>query len=362
MYMKIPEGKQLITPDKDMTYMGRIDLADPKAPVFYWAGSYVRMRFTGTSVSAVIFNRRFFNRMSLGCVLDGREFRVDFGKTDENEGEYLLKLADDLEDGEHDVILFKRQDSSHYYKFLGFIIDEGAQVPDAPALPARRIECFGDSVSAGAVVEAVNHTAKCDPDGHMGHYDNAWRSYASITARNLGAQLHDTAQGGIAIFDKTGWFHAPNFLGMETAYDKLCYYPEGEKGYTDWDFSRYIPHVVIFAVGQNDSHNEAEGDPDIADPVFRRRWKDGYKKIIVSLREKYPKARFILLLTVLCHDPEWDKAIDEITQELADEKISHFMFTRTGKATPGHPRISEQYEMAEELTAYISNMGDSVWE
>ena len=359
METRIPEGKKLISPTDKMSYMGRIDFDDPNSPVFIWAGSNVRMRFRGTSVSAVIFNRRFFNKMSVGYVIDGKVCRADFGEENEREKEYCLTLADGLEDGEHEIVLFKRQDASHYFRFLGFIID--GEVLEAPALPARKIEVFGDSVSAGAVVEARDFEGKCDPEGHEGIYDNAWYSYASITARNLGAQLNCTAQGGISVFDNTGWFHAPDFIGMETAYDKLCYYPEGERGYTPWDFGRYTPNVGIFAVGQNDSHNEAEGDPDITDISFRTRWKEGYKGIIKELRAKYPHAYFVLLLTVLGHDPEWDKAVDEIAYELSDSRIRHFMFTRTGKATPGHPRISEQYEMAEELTAYLSGLGEDIW-
>ena len=183
-----------------------------------------------------------------------------------------------------------------------------------------------------------------------------------ITARNLGAQLHNIAQGGIAIFDNTGYYHAPNYIGMETAYNKVCYFPEAEGGMTDWDFAKYTPHVVLFAVGQNDPHNEGGEDFDINDPAYRAKWKAAYKAIITDLRGKYPKARFVLLLTVLMHSPDWDKAVDEIAAELGDEKITHFMFTRTGKATPGHPRITEQYEMAEQLTAYLSSFGDALWE
>lgn len=96
--------------------------------------------------------------------------------------------------------------------------------------PARKIECYGDSVSAGAVCEAVDFVASCDPEDHQGVYDNAWHSYAMITARNLGAQIHNIAQGGIAIFDNTGYYHAPNYIGMESVYNKLCYFPEGCKG------------------------------------------------------------------------------------------------------------------------------------
>ena len=357
-----PKINKLISPTDKMSYMGRIDFSDPEQPMFIWAGSSVSMRFTGTSIGIYVRNKRFFNQLSVGYVLDGKVCQTDIGKDEDADGEYVIILEEGLEDTEHTITLFKRQDASHYFRFLGFYIDDDADVLDAPKLPDRKIEVFGDSVSAGAVVEAEDHAGQCDPEDHKGIYDNAWYSYAAITARNLGAQLNCTAQGGISVFDNTGWFHSPNFIGMETAYDKLCYYPEGETGYTPWDFSRYIPNVVIFAVGQNDSHNEAEGDPDITDNTFRTRWKERYKDIIKSLRQKYPKAYFILLLTVLGHDSEWDKAVDEIANELNDEKITHFMFTRTGKATPGHPRISEQYEMAEELTAYISNLGTNIWD
>ena len=53
--------------------------------------------------------------------------------------------------------------------------------------------------------------------------------------------------------DGTGWFLEPEQMGMETVWDKVHYHPDfGEP--TCWDFSRYIPQVVIVAVGQNDSH------------------------------------------------------------------------------------------------------------
>ena len=69
-----------------------------------------------------------------------------------------------------------------------------------------------------------------------------------------------------------------------------------------------------------------------------------------------------MLLTLLMHNEGWDKAVEEIVSELSDNKIHYLKFKRAGKATPGHPRIPEQYEMAEELTAFISNLGDKIWE
>lgn len=350
----------LIYPDdKVLSYMGRIDRSQPRAPKVFFAGSSITLNFKGTQIKALIRNHKIYNTQELGVVVDGKQSKLTF---DENDKEISLTLAEGLRDTVHEAILFKRQDASHYFEFLGFEID-GEALPAKP-LPQRRIECFGDSVSAGAVTEALSNVGMTDPEDNHGEYDNSWYSYSMITARNLGAQINNVAQGGIAIFDDTGYFHAPDCIGMETAYDKICYFPEG--GYSDWDFSQYIPHVVLFAVGQNDPHNE-RGRPDnnISDPDYRRRWKERYKDIIKDLMSHYPKAVFILLLTVLQHNSEWDNAVEEIKTELCAETgrdVTHFMFKRTGKATPGHPRSLEQYEMAEELTAYISSLGDKVWE
>ena len=348
-----------VSPDSEaLSYMGRTELYKG-APRFVFAGTMVTIRFRGTDISCTIRNHRFFNIQEIGTVVDGRIGKLTFEDAD---GDITLTIAEGLEKTAHEVTLYKRQDAAHYFEFKGFELNDGAEVLPAKPHSERRIECYGDSVSAGAVVEAVENTASNDPEGHDGVYDNAWYAFPMITARCLGADIHNIAQGGISIFDRTGWYHAPDFIGMETAYDKVCYFPEAEGGYTRWDFSQWTPHIVIFAVGQNDAHNADEGDPDIEDPVFREKWKAGYKSIILSLREKYPKAVFLLTLTVLCHDTGWEDAISEIAAELDDPRIIRFSFTRSGKATPGHPRITEQYEMAEELTRFISGMGGSVWE
>ena len=56
------------------------------------------------------------------------------------------------------------------------------------------------------------------------------------------------------------------------------------------------------------------------------------------------------------HDKSWDDAIDRVVNSVKDEKISHFLFSRNGVATPGHPRIPEQFEMAQEMADYIENV------
>ena len=337
--------------NKNLKYMGRIDYENPGKPVFIWAGSNVRMKFRGTGVSICIKNKKFYGNNSVGVFIDGREYKISI---DNCYDDTIINVDKNLDDDVHNVILFKRQGATHYFEFSGFEIV--GEILECENLPERKIECFGDSVSEGEVCEALDYKGKTDPENHLNEYDNAWYSYSMITARNLNAQINNNAQGGIAIFDDTGFFHAPDCIGMESAYDKLCYYPEGKNGVTPWDFSAYIPDLVIFAIGQNDIHNEGRADSDIHNKEFREKWKKGYKKIILSLQEKYPDAHFILLLTVLQHDKGWDDAVREISEEL-DEKVFYFKFSGTGKVTPGHPRITEQLEMAEELTFYINALG-----
>ena len=67
---------------------------------------------------------------------------------------------------------------------LGFEIEDEAKLLELPDAPKRKIEVYGDSVSAGEVTEAVDYTGKSDPE-HQGGYSNSWYSYAWMTARML---------------------------------------------------------------------------------------------------------------------------------------------------------------------------------
>ena len=64
----------------------------------------------------------------------------------------------------------------------------------------------------------------------------------------------------------------------------------------------------------------------------------------------------VLLLTVLMHDDYWEALLDEACARLGSDRVHRFRFTRTGKATPGHPRVPEQCEMACELTEFIQSL------
>lgn len=338
-----------------LQYMGRIDDADPDSPVFVYPCSNVRIRFRGTAIKIDVTNLHSFYENALGVILDGVQSKLILPDS----GRVELTIAEELQDEVHELTIFKRMDACHYFSFHGFLLPEGGEVLPLPEKPARRMEFFGDSVTAGEVSEALDYCGHPDP-AHNGEFSNSYYSYAWITARKLNAQIHDTAQGGVALLDGTGYFCAPDLIGMEHLYDKIQCNPYlGET--KPWDFCKYIPHVVVVAIGQNDAHPDNYMEQGLDNPKAEN-WMAHYAAFIRRLRGLYPHATIILATTILNHHPNWDKAIDRVCHELGDQRVHHFLYSNNGCGTPGHIRRPEAEKMAEELSAFIESLGEEIWE
>lgn len=351
------ETDMWVLPDHEMLqYSGRIDFEDRLAPVLVYACTSVRLVFFGTGVKVTLCNHRSCWTNEMGYFVDEVQGKITLSDGEEKE---TYTLAENLAEGWHELLFFKRMDSCHTVTFYGFEVEGENPKLRMPLLkPERRIEFFGDSVSCGEVSEALDYVGKEDPV-HDGEYSNSWYSYAWMTARKLDAEIHDTSQGGIALLDDTGWFAAPHYRGVESCYDKIEYHPD-LGNIKKWDFSNYTPHVVVVAIGQNDSNpidymaEDYHGEKAID-------WRKHYRAFIEKLMDIYPKAQIILTTTILCHHENWDKSIDEVCQEIESSRVHHFLYTRNGIGTPGHIRIPEAEEMSCELTAYIESFGEDIW-
>lgn len=339
----------------ELRYSGRIDITDPKRPEFIFPASSLHFRFYGAGAVITVYNRggrgwRYF----AGAIVDGRQLCFELPP----DGRKELVLTDG-EEKEHEILFFKRQDSCHEMALEDLRLSAGSRLLILPERPVRRIEVYGDSVSAGEVSEAVDYLGVEDPE-HTGEYTNSWYSYAWIAARKLGAELHNVSQSGIPLLNGSGWVMPPALPGMESVWDKLHYHPQWKR-VSQWDFNRYTPHLVLIAIGQNDSNPEdyMKTDPEGAKAI---RWKCAYRRLIENIRKQYPEAVILLATTILEHDANWDQAIDQVCRELGDNRIRHFMYRRNGCGTKGHVRIPEAEEMAEELVNYIERLDIPVWE
>lgn len=346
----VSAGEQPVSwQENALQYCGRIDREREDGALMVYPASFVRARFTGSHIRAVFTNIRAYWTSCMGWILDGQQYRGNLA----DEGETVLTLGENLGEGEHELCLFKRMDSCHMVLFHGFLLSGHGKLLTPKPLPDRRIEVFGDSVSAGEVSEAVDYCGQPDPE-HNGEYSNSYYSYAWITARKLGAQLHDVAQGGIALLNHTGYFNEPDTRGMEWMYDKIQYQPSLCEPKT-WDFTQYIPQVVILAFGQNDSHPVDYMALDY-DSESSMRWREAYGRFLDELRRIYPQAHLICKTTILEHDKSWDRAIRQVVEDKADEHIHYFAYSNNSVGTRGHIRRPEAEKMAEELAGYIEQL------
>ena len=336
--------------NKAFVYMGRVDISDPKAPVMIYAGSNIKFSFRGTSLRITLENIPMYDRMWIGALIDGFQKKIEISK---EPAAQTITVAENLTDTVHTCVIFKRMAAAHYFRFLSAEADE---IMPTDVKYDMKLEFFGDSVSAGECCEAVYNEGLCDPENHEGTYNNSYFSYTWSCARKLNAEFNNNSQGGLALLDHTGYFYGPDIetlTGLESTYNKLRYVPYAPGGVSEWDFTRYTPDFVIFAIGQNDANPNPEA---VFDREYTEKWKARYKEILRDMQKRYKTARFIIITTVLKHEMKWEYILDELCAELADPNVTRLRFRRAGLATDGHPRIAEQEEMANELAVYIRSI------
>lgn len=323
-------------------YSGRVDWKDPQAPAFGFPGKVVEFKFTGTSLKLELTEDNWNQGNYIDVYLDDNPNPVTIELKPENKTPVVYNIAEGLDNQVHNVMLVKRTDYiMGEFKFNGIITD-GQLLPPDPDSP-RTIEVYGDSITAGAVVE-YQGTGEPDPQGRNEYLSNAYYSYASILGRDYDAEVSLVAQSGVSLMQGFGYWHRGT--GAEAFYDKLQPLSDASL----WNFDNYTPDLVIIALGQNDSSSIRIGRN-----VSIKSWKTHYKQLIANLRTKYPNSYVIGMFPNMYHDPAWDNYITEAIAEYRQENNDHRVFSLIHEqVTPGHPRISEQQQMADTLKEFIN--------
>ncbi len=358
---KYPPDATWVTPnDPRIQYYGRCGTDEPGSVGFFYSASGFRARFSGRSLALRLEEDNFGPANSMGIRIDGGA-EIPLRLHAATDHTYVIAIG--LPNKVHDLEVYRRQDTyGGVAKFKGMWLEKGAILKRPATRSKKRIEFFGDSVTSGAATTPFGYEAKPDSAVEYDNVDevinNGYWGLGSVTSRILKADANIQGIGGLSLLDQTGWFggELEHTVGLESTYDKLNPIP-GQM--SSWDFTRFTPHVVVVAIGQNDARGG-----DIHDQAWRTKWKDAYKGLLENLRGHYPKANFVLSTTVLIHDLEWDKAIHEVADEFCLEystkSVHFFSFKRAGIGTPGHPRLKEQEEMGQELAAFINRV-PGVW-
>ncbi len=322
----------------ELMYEGRIDSTAIKAAQLFWSSTSISMNFEGNSIKALMQDENYDTFYTI--VIDNDEpFTIQPDSL-----ENFISLGENLADGSHTIQVHRNSEWTRGTTiFKGFEIEGYPKLLPKNTEPSRKIEYYGDSVTAGA---SVNDTS--GEDSPAGSFTDSYKSYTSITARHFNAEQSSICRGGIGLM--VSWFEQI----MPELYDKHNPFENSL-----WNFSNNQPDIVVVNIGQNDSWIvNLEGHPRFIDafgttPPSDEFIVNAYKDFVSGLREKYPDAHIICMLGNMdvTFTDRWPTYVDQAVQELGDSKIySHFV---PFKGTDGHPSVAEHQIMAESLIDFI---------
>ncbi|PJJ75540.1 GDSL-like lipase/acylhydrolase family protein [Thermoflavifilum aggregans] len=321
--------------DSHIRYVGRIDYSQPHQPRLWLPGSYFYFHTKDDQVQLIVEDEQLYGQHQnyIEIAIDDTHLqRIHLTKKIDT---ILIHLPANHTSSVHRVLVCKDTESGNGYVACRGIICQTLLSPEP--LPARKIECFGNSITCG--FGADTSQIAC---GKGAWYDqhNAYMSYGAVAARLLHAQWHLSAVSGIGLIHSCCQMQ----ITMPQVYDKINMREDS----LQWNFADYQPDVVTICLGQNDGIQDSAA------------FCSAYVQFIHTLRKVYPKAYFICLNSPMADErlntvlKKYIQSVCAAIQKEGDARISYFFFTRRYYHGCGeHPDVQEQQEMGRLLAAYI---------
>lgn len=326
--------------DKGFQYTGRIDFTDKNKPYLTWPGTSIKANITGNKLILLANDdtgNNYFN-----VIINGQDTHPYVLRVAKGSKQYDLSHL--ITSDKTEIEIFKRTEGLEGGTYFeGFEIS-GKQLEQPPVRPTRKIAFFGDSITTGV----GNERADNDIDEGAAQ-KNHYLAYPAIAARNLNAEFHTIAKGGIGFM--VSWF---NFI-MPEYYDQITAESNND---SKWDFSVWQPDVVVVNLGQNDSwlidRKRLQPTPSENDII------DAYADFILTLSALYPNAKFISVLGSMdiTKNNKWtnyiERAIKVIKQKNNKIEINMTLFEFNGYKK--HPRVQQHVTNAAKLSRHIKTL------
>lgn len=324
--------------DNRIEFIGRFSSAGNGRYRFDWSGSTIRAGFNGTGIAVKLTMEIPPNGEDkndyLNISVDGgtsRVLTVQQGKT-----HYVL--AEGLPSGHHYVEIVKRTEGQFgsLLRFDGFDYGDG-EAAAAPRSFSRRIEVFGDSISAGYGNEGYR-------PGFRLKEENASQTYGAIAAKLLNAECSIVALSGYGCSIGVGGYTdtvIPRF------FESALFHDVNARG----DFPNSAPDAVVINLGTNDYRTQG---------VFSEtNYYQAYLDFVAAIRGKYPNTYIVCMtggggttqnISVL------QRVIDTTIHTTKNSRIGLFegeLSAATG--SDGHPSAYGHRIVGEQLAAFLRN-------
>lgn len=258
----ILHAEVLVKPsDTNINYYGRFDFSNSSNTVpFNWPGAIIEAVFPGPSIGVELNDGggSYFNVEIDGVLVDSLKPSTVTHRT----------IRTNLSTTANHTIRLTLRTNGLTCTFGGFYVADGKALAAKPAQPTRKIEFIGDSWTAGDVIGQTTGNSDLK-------YFNASMTYARLTSIAYHAQDKLVARGGCGMVKTNG-----GGATMPARYPKiLC------DGTANWNFTPWVPDVVVMFLGINDFNNGVT----VAD------FKTAYTGFINTVRGHYPNVPIILV-------------------------------------------------------------------
>jgi lysophospholipase L1-like esterase len=315
-------------------YYGRWDMSDSLHPRFSWPGVYIITEFTGTRIGIRLDDHtNYYN-----VYIDGSLHSVFHG-TQPGEADYVL--ADSLQNTRHTFLLSRRNTTfDEIYTFSGILLDSGATLLPPPPRSPRKIEFIGDSYTAG---ESDETTAQSLPWEARFPVTNIDKGFPVLIAKHFNAQYTTTCRSGSGMF--CDWQGDTNQT-IPKRFDRTFMDTAEPK----WDFSKWVPNVVVICLGINDLAGLRGKDGNVSEEKSMS-FRTAYHNFLATIRSVYPEVKIVAVAS-------YQKWIQQNVAEVVDEEkaagysdiyYTHFDEFPGGYVGNGHPTVATHRKMADEI-------------
>lgn len=311
-----------------------------------WTYSGFTVTFSGTSLLADMACTAWNNdstRAYITVIVDGDEANRLVLALDK-EGLARYTLVDGLSDTTHTVTVLKQSEAlQSNWEVGGLYLNEGGQLLETSNTPAKwKFEFIGDSITAG-----FGNRCPTKDGPFCTKEQDGYDTYATMTTRALNAEANIIAVSGF------GMYRSPFGKDIPPLYP----YADGLHGQNvKWDFTAFVPDVVIVNLGTNDG-GWINLEPSLTTEEKIRLVKERYVEFLHTLRDTYPDAYILCTIGLLeSNATPYVKEAVEMAKEDGMDRLSFFKMSAATSFGAGHPSIDAHKQGAEELTAVLKDI------
>lgn len=341
-------GKDLVSANR-LRWFGRHYYDELAEGVFFsQSASGYEVRFHGTKLTAdMSHSAATYGSNYFAISVDGEYNPQNFTMVTLSKDRQTLTIADNLQEGDHVVKLYKKDESICGKVFLHSVNTDG-YVYKASTADRLKIEVFGDSITCGYGIDSL-----CEPSEKFNaSTEDACDTYAFLTAKMLNADL--------SVLATSGW-------GMKRGLGPDSAIPEWfEKvdvmSNTEWNASVANTDIAIVSLGANDctyikqAANSIEREKRLSD------YKQAYVAFVNKLLSTYPEVSVICCYGFL-NEVELFDTIKEIVSDFNSNGKSVYGVKVSGAgnfiplALDGHPSKAANKAAANKIVSFIEENG-----